>query len=200
MTDKYTIGGSCKEESTEKPVNYYWFLYIKDTSIRKRRDIPTPIWRNVQNLTNMTDTELTNKFIVIKPNTLLGGRRYRLMMTAKMYGRTTARVINEFVVNAPPYGGKCTVDLPSGLADLTNFTFNCHGWKDDDTPLTYEFNYRNSYGLLTMIYFGLKNAVTTKLPVGDPDKDFISTVVVRVFDSLRAFVQFEFDVKVRVNS
>lgn len=200
LTDKYTISGSCEEESPDTPVAYSWDLSILEGSPtkRKRRALQSQYWKRIENLRNMTSTDLDNKNIVIKPNTLVGGRRYRLTMSAKIYGRRKGRAVMEMIVNLPPQGGECTVDIPSGIADFTNFAFDCHGWQDDDTPLSYEHNYRNGYGLMTMIYYGLRNKITSTLPVGDPEKDFMIVFVVRVFDSYRAYVEYQFPVQVGI--
>ena len=168
-------------------------------SKRKRRAITSPYWRPMQNLRNLTYTELDNKNIAIKPNSLIGGRTYRLTMTAKIVGRRAARAVMTLRVNKPPVGGQCTVDIPSGFADDTNFTFTCYGWQDDDVPLSYEQNYRNSYGLMTMIYYGLRNSITSALPIGDPEKNFTTNVVVRIFDSYRAYTEYVLPVQVRLH-
>jgi len=193
------LAGSCEEESPTIIVSYNWDLSILEgnPSKRKRRAITSPYWRTVENLRNLTYTDLNNKNIAIIPNSFIGGRTYRLTMTAKIYGRRPARAIMELRVNKPPVGGKCTVDIPSGFADNTNFTFHCHGWQDDDVPLTYEHNYRNSYGLMTMMYYGFKDTVTSTLPVGDSENNFTTNVAIRVFDSYRAYTEIVLPIQVR---
>ncbi|KXJ28705.1 Polycystic kidney disease protein 1-like 2 [Exaiptasia diaphana] len=188
LTDKYSLSASCEEESS-KIITYSWEMHIQDASNQ---------WLPLNNLQNLTSTALDNQNIVIKPNALLGGRKYRLIMKAKIVGRRTGRVSMPFIVNDPPYGGKCTVDFPSGLADHTNFTFNCFGWKDDDVPLTYEHSYRNSYGLATTLYYGFKTKITSMLPVGDPTSKFVIIVNARVYDSYRAYSEYQLPVEVKL--
>ena len=190
-SDKHSLAGSCEEESREKPVKYAW-----DLKILEEKQSTHKSWKAVDDLRNLTATDVKMKYIVLKPNSLIGGRYYQLTLTGLMYGRTPARAITEFLVNKPPYGGQCTVDIASGYAENTNFTFDCWGWKDDDTPLSYEHNYRNMYGLATLIYYGTKNTVKTKLPVGNPKKNFTTTFFVRVLDSYGAYEQFNLPVQV----
>lgn len=187
LTDKYSVLGSCEEESPPKIIKYSWEMFVEDASKQ---------WLLVNNLRNLTWTALDNQNIVIKPNTLLGGKKYRLIMKANIFGRRTGRVLLQFIVNEPPYGGKCTVDLSSGLADHTNFTFNCFGWKDDDVPLTYEHKYRNNDGLFANIYYGLKNKITSMLPVGDSASKFQLMINARVYDSFRAYAEVQLPLEV----
>jgi hypothetical protein len=165
-------------------------------SKRKRRSLSSKSWKTILNLRHLTATDLNQKFLVINPNTLEGERPYQLILTGKMYGRIPGRSVFQFIVNKPPFGGKCTVDIPSGFADLTNFTFDCFGWIDNDMPLSYEHNYRSVHGLATLIYYGIKNIVKTKLPVGNPKKNFTTNFYVKVIDALGAYVEFNLPVQV----
>lgn len=199
-SDKFSLEGYCPEETPFKKVQYSWELQISDegssTSKRKRRSFNSVSWKTVKKLRNLTDTDLDQKFIVIKPSTLEGEIPYRLILTGKMYGRASGRSIFEFIANKPPYGGRCTVDISSGFADKTNFTFHCFGWIDKDQPLSYEHNYRNAYGLATLIYYGRKNIVKSKLPVGNSQKNFTTIFYVRVIDALGAFAEYYLPVQV----
>ena len=51
----------------------------------------------------------------------------------------------------PPRGGDCSITPPSGISLETNFSLSCSNWESDNTPLSYQFQYRLENGLYNVI-------------------------------------------------
>lgn len=104
-----------------------------------------------------------------------------------------------FVVNSPPKGftsgAGCAISPREGEAIFTDFSISCWGWKDEDIPLTYEFRYQSSYGIL-LIQSGNFQNLSSKLPIGDSSKDFVLELEALVGDTLNAFTRTKLFVKV----
>ena len=101
-----------------------------------------------------------------------------------------------FRTNSVPYGGSCSVSPVNGTAIDTEFNITCNGWQDDDLPLTYEFRYHTNTGMV-VITKGSEANVTTRLPVGDPLKDFVITIETQIIDHLGASEMYLMAVYVR---
>ena len=78
---------------------------------------------------DMTETELNASAMIIKPNKLVGGYFYRLMVTAFPVDGDFGQAGYQFITNSPPHSGECSVTPIGGEALVTNFVFNCTGWK-----------------------------------------------------------------------
>ena len=105
-----------------------------------------------------------------------------------------------FVVNSPPQSGMtsaafCDVNPLEGEAVSTHFRIRCLGWYDEDQPLTYLFRYGGKHDMI-VIQSGQLNNVSTKLPIGDPDKDYTLVLEALVGDSFKDFTITTLTVKV----
>ena len=96
----------------------------------------------------------------------------------------------KIILNSPPFitdsSSGCFVTPSEGYAVETIFNITCLGWSDEDTPLTYEFRYNTSDGLI-INYPNVgtgKNTLSTNLPVGNKADNFVLRVDVYVKDSL----------------
>jgi photosystem II stability/assembly factor-like uncharacterized protein len=72
-------------------------------------------------------------------------------------------------MTSPPSGGTFTVIPPTGVAQITPFTFQCAGWSDPDLPISYQFAYRVGTG--PMVFLGPPGpsaSAMSMLPVGFP--------------------------------
>lgn len=134
--------------------------------------------------------------IHLPENTLQPGSDYKVSVTGMLHGRTNGYSELVFSVNIPPRGGNCFVDKSSGYSDETTFSFKCEGWSDKDLPLSYEFQYRTSYGVMSQLYDGITPVFSTKLPVGDHQNNFILDFQVKIFDSHRTYNTTRVDVQV----
>lgn len=104
-----------------------------------------------------------------------------------------------FVVNSPPKKKSpqqsCDVRPKEGEAVSTNFLITCWGWQDVDTPLTYQFRYRDEYGMV-LIQSGSLYNVSTKLPIGDAAEGYTLILEALVGDSFKDFTSTKLLVKV----
>ena len=76
----------------------------------------------------------------------------------------------------------------------TEFLFECYGWQDKSTPLTYEFRAEEdpiSYGISS-------KSATTVLPSGSPENDYKLTVNVIIKNAVGVAVVEKFAVKVTI--
>ena len=124
------------------------------------------VWRKRTDLKLMVSTPLNSSAIVIRENSFLGGRNYHLEVLFTSADGLSGMSAYNFSTSSPPSGGVCTIDPTLGISLGTNFTLSCSSWKSDSEPLSYLFQYQLSNGLNSVIYHGLNNSVTVKLPYG----------------------------------
>lgn len=166
-------------------VRYQWHVY----EIYEQED--KSVWTQFISFDNRQINQ-----IHLLENTLHPGNTYKVSVVGMVPGRTNAYSELVFGVNNPPSGGNCSVDQLSGYSDETVFSFKCEGWTDKDLPLSYEFQYRNSYGVVFLLYDGLTPVFFTKLPVGDVENNFALDFQVHIFDSHKTYSTTKVDVKV----
>ena len=83
----------------------------------------------------------------------------------------------------PPRGGDCSITPPSGISLETNFSLSCSNWESDNTPLSYQFQYRLENGLYNVLYRGVNNNITTSwIPPGISTDNFTVKVIATVTD------------------
>ncbi|CAH3159311.1 unnamed protein product, partial [Pocillopora meandrina] len=81
----------------------------------------------------------------------------------------------------PPRGGDCSITPPSGISLETNFSLSCSNWENDNTPLSYQFQYRLENGLYNVLYRGANNNITTSwIPPGISTDNFTVKVIATV--------------------
>ena len=84
----------------------------------------------------------------------------------------------------PPRGGDCSITPPSGISLKTNFSLSCSNWESDNTPLSYQFQYRLENGLYNVLYRGANNNITTSwIPPGNSTDNFTVKVNATVTDN-----------------
>ena len=84
----------------------------------------------------------------------------------------------------------------SGITLVTEFSFSCVNWQDDDLPMHYEFIYFTNSDLLNVVYKGSQPSQHTKLPLGEREKNFTMDFRVRVADMFGAFTEVKTPVQV----
>ena len=173
------------ESGASVEARYQWHVYERYEQEDKS------VWRE---FIAIDDTKINQ--IHLLENTLHPGNTYKVSVVGMVHGRTNGYSELVFSVNIPPSGGSCYVDQPSGYSEETVFSFKCEGWTDKDLPLSYEFQYRNSYGVVSLLYDGIAPVFFTKLPIGDVEKNFTLDFQVKTFDSHRTYSTTNVDVKV----
>ena len=83
----------------------------------------------------------------------------------------------------PPRGGDCSITPPSGISLETNFSLSCSNWESDNTPLSYQFQYRLENGLYNVLYRGANNKTTSWIPPGNSTDNFTVKVNATVTDN-----------------
>ena len=96
--------------------------------------------------------------------------------------------------------GSCSISPLSGVALSTNFTFNCEGWNDPDSPLTYEFSYGNNESETLFYYRKLPSGTNIKhtewLSAGEESSNYTHVVTIKIKDSFGSSSKEEFLVQV----
>ena len=184
LTTACTGSAACISES----LRYSWTLK-KHTAQQTLELVP--------DLANIISTKLDSPGIVLeKVNSLESNVKYRLLVTTQADGVAEGVASYDFTTNSPPSGGTCNVSPTVGTALETEFRFTCSGWQDQNKPITYEFHYETDKGLYTVVSYGLKAEVVTKLPVGKASESFKLKFEAVIIDSLSAATKRAVNVKV----
>jgi len=93
----------------------------------------------------------------------------------------------DVTTNGPPQYGSFAVSPATGLPLQTRFLPRASQWFDEHTPISYQFEYATSQGLIMVLQGRSERAhASAMLPAGTTATDFNVTCRVRVFDSLGA--------------
>ncbi|CAD5124508.1 DgyrCDS12788 [Dimorphilus gyrociliatus] len=149
-------------------------------------------------------TTTTSKRIEILENSLKEGVWHYLEVEGRFLNKTT-KFEKKFLRNKRPFGGSCNCEPRSGFASITNFMISCQGWLEYDKRegslgLKYEYKARPKGTDKSFLLFFSYNqeSVPLMLPVGNPDKNFLTEAVITVRDSVGDQTEFLYDVEVTV--
>ena len=175
---KLSIKSQCRGLQCSKISSYKWRLYQhfkRNTSF---------LWQRKHNLRLVTSTPLNSSDIVIKGGSLTGGNMYRLALFITITDGLWGVSAYDFSTARPPTGGNCSITLPSGISLKTDFNLSCSNWESDNTPLSYQFQYRLENGLYSVLYRGVnKNISTSSIPPGNSIDNFTVKVIATVTDN-----------------
>jgi hypothetical protein len=125
--------------------------------------------------------------ISIYPNTLHSGATYTLILDY-LYKDISTRATLDIYVNTPPLYGSFGI-TPEKRRALDIFTFIINGWEDMESnyPLYYQLYKELDSNLVKLadLYYG--NTFDSILAPGINEKDYESSYVLYVFDSLGAY-------------
>ena len=186
----------CSGSSCGRGISYRWSLFKASNNDPSSK----PKWFQIGNLRDKISTRLTSRRIVTYPSVLEPDKRYKFVLTAKRRGGYPGYSEYQVTTNSPPSVGNCQVSPQSGITLVTEFTFTCSNWQDEDLPLQYEFVYFTNKDLLNVVYKGQQSSKFTKLPVGDKANNFTIDFRVRVADMFGAFIEVKTPVQVRGTS
>ena len=173
---KLSIKSICSGLECRNITTYDWVLYEKNESNSNSR----MAWQKRSDLQLITSTALNSSAIVIKENSLIGGRQYRLVVYVWIVNSLVG--VSTYNISTAPQliQGKCSILPPSGYSFTTNFTLSCSGWESNNAPLWYNFQYRFPNDLYSVIYYGPNYYAIFQLPTGfrlyNYTLDFIITV------------------------
>ena len=175
---KLSIKSQCRGLQCSKISSYKWRLYQhfkRNTSF---------IWQRKHNLRLVTSTPLNSSDIVIKGGSLTGGNKYRLALFITITDVLRRMNAYDYSIAIPPTGGNCSISPPSGISLKTDFNLSCSNWESDNTPLSYQFQYRLENGLYSVLYRGVnKNISTSSIPPGNSTDNFTVKVIATVTDN-----------------
>ena len=154
-------------------------------------------WTEISEIQEAITTRVSSKSLVTRPGVLTPDTRYKFVLTAQRPGENRGYSEYHVTSNSPPVGGVCTVSPTSGISLITEFTFTCRNWQDQDLQLQYQFIYLTDNKLLNVVYKGVKTSLTTKLPAGEKKSNFTIDFRVRVADISGAYTEVRTPVQVR---
>lgn len=122
------------------------------------------------------------------------GQKFQIQVKSFDNGQQLEQRAYTFPVNAPPKviqsenneDTGCKVRPRVGSAIITDFYITCLGWYDKDIPLRYAFKYTFSSSTI-LIQDGNVGNVTSKLPLGDPAKDYERLLELQIIDDFGEF-------------
>nr|XP_020641420.1 polycystic kidney disease and receptor for egg jelly-related protein [Pogona vitticeps] len=191
-TERFCLSGKCLNCRRSSRPLYHWSLF-SGNSTELHFDWDTK-----------TTTGRTNSYICINPFSFVDipEQSYSLVLKVSIQGDKSSVYNYLFFVNSPPLVGNCVLNPPTGMAFLTKFIIQCHGFKDTHLPLTYKVKAaldtlninrkhpieKSTFG--TIVYFGHQPKIPASfLPIGEPSKQYALTVYVEVYDALGAYSQ-----------
>jgi hypothetical protein len=125
-------------------------------------------------------------YLGLKPNSLISGLSYTFVVDCQvsMPGISSSSSIT-ISVNVAPLPGTFEVIPTEGYELIDSFTFASSQWQDSDLPLTYQYSYITTSGLMMMIRSRSESSYgTTILPAGSMLSGFQVQCVGEIFDNL----------------
>lgn len=174
-------------------------------------DSPSGPFQKVENVESILSTPTTGRALVVKANSLEGGKIYKFRLEAWALGAQT-RGFSEYTreVNVPPQGGSCVIiskhaDTPDlGYAFQDDFQITCSEW-EDDTKLKYKVSTQSdddSPEIPVPAEAVLSSKATYTSPwltlsVGLESRNYLIDVFVRIQDEDGAITKDNLKVRVR---
>ena len=165
------------------------------------------IWEELKNASGLIRTsEDTTQFSISSVDSVIpvrDGQKFQIKVNSfDNNGQPREQEVYSFLVNSPPKtiqgtDSGCKVTPREGAAILTDFYVTCLGWYDKDTPLRYSFKYTFSSSTV-IIQDGSIGNVTSKLPLGDPNKDYERILELQIIDAFGEYTSAFVKTKVRV--
>ena len=159
---KLSIEAQCNGRQCCNISSYQWILYEHNPSATNN----DTVWRKVQDLQLITTTPLDSSSIVIKEDSLEGGKNYRLEVIVRTMDDQQRMSANNISTASPPTNGTCSITPSNGTSLKTDFNLSCSDWESDSTPLSYLFQYELQNGLHVLLYNGSNSSVNSWLPSG----------------------------------
>ncbi|XP_052067992.1 polycystin family receptor for egg jelly-like isoform X12 [Mytilus californianus] len=203
------LNADCPECSLSD-INYEWSILVYNST--------TEVFDSLNsvpriNQSRLIVTSLTANEIGIRPDALREMDRIRFHLLLRTPGRSHSQAEYIVSVNAPPYGGSCSITPSTGITVKTKFTIACKNWFDEgeryvqnraddgNELLTYSiYHVRNTTtGILeSLLSTTGDSSIVTTLAVGDPGNNFHSIIRVNIIDFYNGYT--EVDLQVTINN
>lgn len=133
---------------------------------------------------------------------LVGGKEYEFTLIGWIDGGIKGNSKRKIIMNESPKNGKCIVKPTEGKPLEPKFTLNCSGFKDDETPLQYEFFYSKGEGHRNETLGSGPEASRERVtfPSGLQEKEYMLKLYAKISDRLGASRMVEFESPVKVSS
>ena len=133
---------------------------------------------------------------------LVGGKEYEFTLIGRIAGGIPGNSKRKIIMNESPKNGKCIVKPTEGRPLEPKFTLNCSGFKDDETPLQYEFFYSKGKGYKTETLGSGPEASRQQVtfPSGSEKNEYKLTLYAKISDRLGASRMVEFESPIKVSS
>ena len=164
---------------------------VYEWNLQKWKDTVN-VWENIPILSNMTPTLVNATSIVIKKNSLPSNTTFRLKLFVTSLSGLEGFGELEFKTSGAPHSGYCASSVSEGVALETEFTFECFEWKDESTPLSYEFRVEDDL----ICYGGSSKFDSTVLPAGQPEDEYKLRINIVIKNSVGVPVEETLFVKV----
>ena len=175
---KLSTESICEGSQCSNITSYNWVLYEQGETVSN----DSGLWRTRSDLQLMASTPLNSSVIVIKEDSLVGGKNYRLAVFVGTAAGHSGMSAYDISTAFHPSGGECSIKPASGISLETNFTLSCSGWKSNSEQLTYRFQYQLHNGINNVIYHGMNNLVVSQLPSGALSDNYTLNVTATVSD------------------
>ena len=175
---KLSIQSQCYGPQCYNISSYQWILYEQNTSATNNDNV----WRKRQDLPLITTTPLDSSNIVIKEDSLYGGKYYRLVVFVQTINGQQGMSAHDISTASPPTNGTCSITPSNGTSLMTVFKLSCSDWESDSNPLSYRFQYQLQNGLHGLLYDGSNSSVSSWLPSGNFSWNYTVKVNVTVTD------------------
>lgn len=175
---KLSTESVCEGSRCSNITSYNWALYEQGEAVSN----DNRVWRKRSDLQLMASTPLNSSAIVIKEDSLVGGKNYRLAVFVGTVAGQSGISAYDISTASHPSGGECSIQPASGISLETNFTLSCRGWQSNSEHLTYRFQYEFHNSINNVIYYGMNNLVVSQLPSGVLSENYTLNVTATVSD------------------
>ena len=190
---KLSIQSQCYGLQCSNISSYQWILYEQYSSGTNNNTF----WRRIQDLQLLITTPLNSSSIVVKEDSLVGGKYYRLAVFVQTMDGQQGMSAHDISTASPPTNGTCSITPSNGTSLKTNFNLSCSDWESDSNPLSYRFQYQLQNGLHGLLYDGSNSSINSRLRSGSLSRNYTVEVNVTVTNGYGVSVQEQLSVQVQ---
>ena len=158
----------------------------------------TKSWQLVHDIGFSEVKDPKGPVFTVPKNVFEGDSKYLIRLYSRREKGVKGKTESVLRTNEVPKGGDCFGLPPRGDALTTKFHIWCDNWTDPDTPLSYEFYYKDEEGKLILFYYGPHNSTDAELPLGDPTYNFTIEIYMKVLDRYKGEGNYSLTLQVRI--